>query len=435
MLTRPLKILAAIEGYLPEIVGGSNNYLQQMAVYFGSEGHRITILTPTYSDKLAEYESDGNIEIIRYKISFKQHNILRYLIRSGAEKTYDKFLYNRYFDVISLHSPHIGAGIKNSFSKKFIPFVYHYQSPHHEEEEILKRSISYSIFNPKKYLKYLWSPYSIREMRRTERECVEYADLVIVLSQWMKSKLSYIHNIPESRISIVPGSVDTKRFYPPENKYEVRKELGLPTNRPVILTVRRLVPRMGIDILIQSIRRVADKFNDICLVIGGEGYLMNELKSLVNKLGLNNNVYFQGFIKNELLHKYYQASDLFVLPTTELEGFGLVTLEALAAGTPVIGTNAGATPEILNKIDPELVVPAGDSVAMSDRIIRFFASSWWQKQIQQNCRLTIQRNYSRDLILNRLMFLYSRIAEPWELVNINNSAENTYKFANLNNKT
>ena len=112
---------------------------------------------------------------------------------------------------------------------------------------------------------------------------------------------------------------------------------------------------MGLENLIVAFNELQKKAADIQLVIGGNGPLEDELMGLARSFGIEKKVHFTGFISEEQLPLYYQMADLFVLPTKELEGFGLVTLEAMASGLPVIGTPVGGTKEILTKFNTEFL--------------------------------------------------------------------------------
>jgi len=117
---------------------------------------------------------------------------------------------------------------------------------------------------------------------------------------------------------------------------------------------------------------------------------------MTEELKLQDNVKFLGFIKEQDLVKYYQAADLFVLPTLAYEGFGLVTLEALACGTPVLGTPAGATPEILNKINKSYILDSNEPEAISQGIINFIRQKdkLENLNINQQLRQFVEANYS-----------------------------------------
>ncbi len=209
-------------------------------------------------------------------------------------------------------------------------------------------------------------------MRRwCERMVMRRCDRVIVLSEFMKQRVQAVHGIAGQMIHVIPGAVDSERFVPAGNPAGVRRQLGLPADRTILLTVRNLVPRMGLDQFVQAVAMVREKVPGILALIGGEGPLCAELERLIQQHGVKDHVRMLGFISEDDLPKYYQSADLVVMPTYELEGFGLVTVEALACGTPVLGTPVGATPEILREIDPALLTGGtqADAIAESLRAI------------------------------------------------------------------
>jgi glycosyltransferase involved in cell wall biosynthesis len=120
--------------------------------------------------------------------------------------------------------------------------------------------------------------------------------------------------------------------------------------------------------------RIVDA-EDLALAIVGGGMLTNELERLSEKLGLDGRVHFAGQVSEEALLDWYRAADLFVLPTVAYEGFGMVTVEALASRTPVVGTPVGATPELLEPFDPRLIArgPDPESLAWAIREALKFA--------------------------------------------------------------
>ncbi|WP_233567678.1 glycosyltransferase [Cohnella faecalis] len=119
--------------------------------------------------------------------------------------------------------------------------------------------------------------------------------------------------------------------------------------------MRRLVRRMGIDRLIRAMAKVKSDVPGAKLVIAGDGTMRSELERLTAELGLGDSVRFVGRVSNEDLVRWYQAADFSIVPTVTLEGFGLVTVESLACGTPVLGTPNGGTKEILEPFHPELL--------------------------------------------------------------------------------
>ena len=197
---------------------------------------------------------------------------------------------------------------------------------------------------------------AVRVKRRLERMVYRRADRVVVLSHAFKRLLVERYGIAPWAIEVIRPAVDLDRFTPPPAGADPREALGLPAEGPVVVTVRRLVPRMGLDMLLRAWSQV-DRGT---LVVVGDGPERNALESQARATGLTERVRFTGHVSENDLLAYYQAADLCVLPSLALEGFGLVVLEALASGTPVMASDAGGLPEALAGLGPGLVTPRGD---------------------------------------------------------------------------
>jgi glycosyltransferase involved in cell wall biosynthesis len=156
---------------------------------------------------------------------------------------------------------------------------------------------------------------------------------------------------------------------------------------------------MGLENLIQAVASLRDRLPQLRLIIVGIGELESDLKALVNGLGVTNRVFFAGKVSEMDLPSYYQAADLFVLPTRALEGFGMVTLEALASGTPVLGTPVGGTVEILNRLNPDLLFADASPEAMAAKIGDFATSGKLTPRLRQACRDYALKHYSWDAVV------------------------------------
>jgi glycosyltransferase involved in cell wall biosynthesis len=219
--------------------------------------------------------------------------------------------------------------------------------------------------------------------------------------------------VPSGRIRVIPGGADHERFHPAADKRTVRSALGLPEAGVIFFTVRNLVPRMGIDALIRAMGRIAGEISHARLVIGGEGPMRPSLEALVDALGLRKRIRFVGFIPEAELPLYYQAADFFILPTAQLEGFGLVTVEALASGLPVLGTRVGGTPEILEPLDPTWLFDTPEPAAMAERIVtivrEFSPTSARYGILAIRCRRRVEEHYTWTRHLDQLERLYAQL--------------------------
>jgi glycosyltransferase involved in cell wall biosynthesis len=195
------------------------------------------------------------------------------------------------------------------------------------------------------------------------------AKRLIVLSHAFQLELSRRYRIPEERIRVVPAGIDTDRFNVELSKSEARQRLGWPNDRPVLLTVRRLVRRMGLEDLIDAMKTVVVRQPDALLLLGGSGPIANDLRRRIAELGLERNVQMLGRIDDAELPMAYRAADLTVVPSQSLEGFGLITLESLASGTPVFVTPVGGLPEVVQPFASQCVFESASSASMSAALI------------------------------------------------------------------
>ncbi len=194
-----------------------------------------------------------------------------------------------------------------------------------------------------------------RRVHQMEGRALLGSRAIAVLSAFSRERLAAAHGISPESMNVIPGGVDLERFKPVsgEERARIRSRLGF--SGFTILSVRRLVRRMGIDLLLEAMVQICSRVPDVKLIVVGRGAERESLERMANELGVGKAVTFAGFVPDEELPDYYRAADLYILPSRSLEGFGMTTLEALASGLPVVGTPVGATPEILKPLEEGLV--------------------------------------------------------------------------------
>ncbi|WP_373541481.1 glycosyltransferase family 4 protein [Chamaesiphon sp.] len=212
-------------------------------------------------------------------------------------------------------------------------------------------------------------PWNVAFKRWIENRVYRKCDRFIVLSHAFGDILHREYQVPWEQIHIVPGGVDIDRFQANLTRQQARELLGFPQDRPILFVPRRLVQRMGIDILLQAVVEVKSKVPDVWLAIAGKGALRPVLEQQVHQLGLQDRVKFLGYVPDEQLPVAYQAADLTVVPSQSLEGFGLILLESLACGTPVLSTPVGGMPEVLRPFQPTLVTETPTAAALATRLM------------------------------------------------------------------
>ena len=199
-------------------------------------------------------------------------------------------------------------------------------------------------------------PFSVQLSKYIEEKVYARTDHAVTLSQYMKRVLVETYGFAEKKISVVPGGVNVDHFKQTISRQEARRKLGLAIDRPLILAVRRLERRMGLQNLIEAIHEVARKYPDVLLLIAGKGALREELDEQIRSTDLTGHVRTVGAVSEPDLPLLYRAADFSIVPSTAYEGFGLILVESLASGTPVLGTPVGAIPEVLAPLDKSLLL-------------------------------------------------------------------------------
>ncbi|MGW0181505.1 glycosyltransferase family 4 protein [Nocardia sp. NPDC003345] len=190
-----------------------------------------------------------------------------------------------------------------------------------------------------------------------ERLRARPADRFVVLSGHFRDLLINDYRVPPERVAVIAPGVDLHRF---------RSATGPSGTAPVVLCVRRLEHRMGIDVLLGAWPEVRAAHPDARLVLVGTGTAEKALRAQAAPLG--DGVVFTGAITDSALAGWYARAAVTVVPSTALEGFGLIALESLAAGRAPVVTDCGGLPDSVRGLDPSLIVTAGDADALAARL-------------------------------------------------------------------
>lgn len=191
-----------------------------------------------------------------------------------------------------------------------------------------------------------------------EKRTYQLADRIIAVSEATRQALVADYGIPAGKIVKICNAVDAGDFHP----------TPLPKAPRTLVYVGRIAKRKGIDFLIKSMPLVKERIPEVLLLVAGKGSYLDEVKALAARLQLQENVRFLGFVPEEELNALYNLGECVVVPSV-FEGFGITIIEALAAGTRVIGTDSDGIREILQSGDYGRLVPYGDLRALADAIV------------------------------------------------------------------
>lgn len=358
-----MKIILLAEVSAASVVGGAERVLREQALGLGRRGHEAAIVARMPPDD--QRPTVGQDGIAEHRFSVSRRHALAFVWSSfrQAITIFDRACGPGPADAVVIHQALAGAGPLLRRRSRARRWVYACLSLAHEEY-LSRANRTGSRLN--RFRLAVNATVRLWIERLVLRRC----DLVIVLSEFMRERVKAVHRVPEDRIRLIPGAADPTTFRPAGDRASVRQSLKLPPTKTLLVTVRNLVPRMGLEHLIAAMQELGEEGRDCLLVIGGEGALRSSLERQIREQGLADRVVLVGFILEADLPKYYQAADLVLMPTRELEGFGLVMVEALACGTPVLGTPVAAIPEVLTRLDPELVAEGTDSRSLAAAVRR-----------------------------------------------------------------
>ncbi|MFD9035467.1 glycosyltransferase family 4 protein [Streptomyces sp. NPDC059567] len=244
--------------------------------------------------------------------------------------------------------------------------------------------------------------------RQLLRRIGEGTDTLTYLGEYTRSRIAAALT-PEAAARMVqlPPGVDEKTFHPGSGGEAVRERLGL-SDRPVVVCVSRLVPRKGQDTLIRAMPEILRRVPDAVLLIVGGGPYEKDLKSLAATTGVADSVRFTGAVPWEELPAHYGAGDVFAMPCRtrrgglDVEGLGIVYLEASATGLPVVSGDSGGAPDAVLDGETGWVVRGDAPAESADRIATLLLDPELRRRMGERGRAWVEDRWRWDLLAERL---------------------------------
>lgn len=219
---------------------------------------------------------------------------------------------------------------------------------------------------------------------------IKKADIIIAISKFLSDYAGAINK--KAKIGIIPNGVDLNKFKP-----------NFSENGKTIITASRLVPKNGVEDLVEAIYHVKEKVPDIKLLIIGIGPLEERLKSKAKDL--KDTVIFLGKISPDELPEYLAQADIFVRPSRS-EGLGTAFLEAMASGLPIIGTPVGGIPDFLTDGETGIFCKPSNSKDLADKILKLIADKPLRQKLSENGRRLVEQKYNWDNIAEEYQKLF-----------------------------
>ena len=381
-----MKIAMLIGTYYP-IVAGAEVFAQKVAEHLVENGHEVDVITLRADSRLKKYELINGVTVYRVRGILKIPNLQSLsAIFPLAQKTL-KLDKTKDYDLIHSHSPFY-EGLAATFIKKLKGKkhlitvqgggdVAEYKEYTGKVGGILKPLINWSLKN---------------------------ADMVHVVSTYLRDR---VEKLGAKNTILIPDGVDLSMFKQ-MNKEKLREKYGYSREENIVISTSRLSPKNGMDCLIKTIPNILDKFSNVRLVLVGEGTQRKELERLIKKLKIGDKVHLVGYVPHIKITEYLNLADVFVRPSV-VEGFGISFIEAMACKLPVIGSNVGSIPDIIEDGKNGFMVNPDGVDALSEKIKILLEDGELRKKFAEEGYKTVQEKFTWDIVLREMDKLYEKL--------------------------
>jgi glycosyltransferase involved in cell wall biosynthesis len=402
-----MRILMISDVYFPRVNGVSTS-IQTFSRELTDKGHEVTLIAPGYgpspgsrdrhvllpandaADDQRDLESEG-FEIVRIPSRYLPIDPEDRILRPSRIRRHREWLGRRGFDLVHIQTPFVAHYAGLGLSRRLgVPVV---ESYHTYFEQYLDK---YVTFLPSSWMR-------LAARRFSAAQCGD-VDALVVPSRAMLSVLeSYGVRTPAA---VIPTGIELEQFAHGDGG-RFRRLHGIPPERPVLVHVGRLAFEKNIDFLLRMLVRVKREIPDVLLVIAGEGPARGRLESLTAELGLRDNLLFVGYLSREgALEDCYCAGDAFIF-ASRTETQGLVLLEAMALGVPVVSTAVMGSREVLEGGQGSLIA-AEDEADFASKAACLLADGELRATLATQARAHA-RSWSAPLLADRLLDFYRTV--------------------------
>ena len=408
-----MKVLMLSWEYPPRVVGGIARVVKELSEKLQLEGQDVTVVTYKEGDTPYFEVEETGVKVYRVdNYMIRPNNFIDWIMQLNFNliTEVNKLIQSgETFDVIHAHdwlTAYAAKTLKESYN---IPLV----STIHATEAGRNGGIQTEMQ---------------RYINDTEWMLTYESSEVIVNSNFMKNDIQRIFGLPFEKIKVIPNGIDLKKFDGIKKDYEFRRRFAA-DNEKIILSLGRLVFEKGIQHLIYAMPKILSNYNDAKLVIVGKGGMIDELKQITVNLGIQDKVYFTGYMAGNDVQKMYKVSDVAVFPST-YEPFGIVALEAMLGGTPTVVSDIGGLNEIVKHGETGLKSYAGNANSIADSVTQLLYDYDLSEKITKNAKLEVVQNFNWTKIAEDTRKLYEKaiISKKERMEVLNKKQEDSKKI-------
>jgi glycosyltransferase involved in cell wall biosynthesis len=382
--------------YLP-LSGGTGAYVYYLSNELMKHGNSIYIVTGYDESRDVKVNEQRHVFFLK---TLKIPVVKSFLFAGSAFRKLNEMRGRFPVDITHVNLPLVPSfAVPEGFGKTLISTVH---STWKGEAEAI-RGEPFSRLNPNEKFMVSFNWF----LRIFENGMLERSDKIIAVSEYTKRELLKYYELNENKIRVIHNGVAVDKFKPTNDKLKAKAELGFNPEDKAILYVGRLYARKGLFTLIESMPTVVRRFRNVKFIISGKG-LSNEMKKLVDhatKLGVKDNIVFTGYFPDKKLPKLYQAADIFAF-STFYENLPFAILEALSSGLPVVTTNVGGIPEIIDDGKNGFLVEPFNSEQLADRILYFLENPSAASEFGCLGRKIMEERFDWRLVVKKVLKVY-----------------------------
>lgn len=369
--------------------GGTEIAAYNLAVNMANRGNLVDVFT-TSIDSKSSVELYPNLKVHRHGTSLKIASA-----NPSIKLIYNPLNYD--MDIVHAHSPIPYSDLPALLyaKRKKLPFILTYQFDGVETGGSFARNAGVSLYN-KLFI----------------HKVLDSADVIIATTKSYAQESPFLRRYLD-KIVVIPNGINVKEVTTPLTREKSREILGLPQDSEIILFFGSLVEYKGPDILLKAFKLVKDIIPSVKLIFAGRGHMDAQLKKAAKQMKISEDVIFTGFVEDSEKPLYYKAADIFCLPSTTLaESFGIVNLEAMAAGIPIVSSNLGGIPDIVKDGENGLLAKPYDIEMVAEKLIKLLKDDDMRVEMGQN-GLKMVDNYTWDEVTAKTENIYKELIKNY----------------------
>ena len=387
--------------------GGMNVYIRELSRELGSQGYAVDIFTRRADAEAPEVDPSigDNVRLINLRAGPPQplapeeqfqhleaFTVALMAFATGRDMRYD-IVYSHYW-----LSGWVAAELKQAWGLRF---VHMFHTLGHMKKRIADKA-----------------PYPPDQRISTEMEIVRWADRIIAATPAEQAQLRWLYRAARRQITVIPPGVNTEQFHNSVSPKAAREALGVSPDSHILLFVGRIEPLKAVDTILEALNALRDRAPDLLgrlqfIIVGGasnEGAdpELNRLRGLSKNLSIDHLVRFVGAKEQAELPRYYAAATAVIMPS-DYESFGMVALEAMSSGTPVIASQVGGLQFLVRDRETGFHIPARAPISLAECIIELFADPSKTASMGDSAS-RIAQTYAWSKIAERLLIVFNEVA-------------------------